>query len=39
LVSQLLDDGFEVLFRHGGSWILDSRGYLVGMDVPEGQYF
>jgi hypothetical protein len=23
-VSQLLDEGFEVLFRPGGSWILDS---------------
>jgi hypothetical protein len=23
-VSQLLDEGFEVLLRPGGSWILDS---------------
>jgi hypothetical protein len=35
-VSQLLDQGFEVLFRPGGSRILDSRGDLVGMVVPEG---
>jgi hypothetical protein len=28
-VSQLLDEGLEVLFRLGGSWILDSRGDLV----------
>jgi hypothetical protein len=28
-VSQLLDEGVEVLFRPGGSWILDSRGDLV----------
>jgi hypothetical protein len=27
-VSQLLDEGFEVLSRPGGSWILDSRGDL-----------
>jgi hypothetical protein len=38
-VSQLLDDGFEVLFRPGGSRILDSRGDLVCMVVPEGQVF
>jgi hypothetical protein len=25
-MSQLLDEGFEVLFQHGGSQILDSRG-------------
>jgi hypothetical protein len=36
-VSQLLDEGFEVLFRPGGSRILDSRGDLVCMVVPEGQ--
>jgi hypothetical protein len=30
-VSQLLDEGFEVLFQHGGSRILDSRGDLVCM--------
>jgi hypothetical protein len=38
-VSQLLDESFEVLFRPGGSRILDSRGYLVCMVVPEGQVF
>jgi hypothetical protein len=38
-VSQLLDEGFEVLFRLGGSQILDSRGDLVCMVVPEGRVF
>jgi hypothetical protein len=38
-VSQLLDEGFEVLFRPDGSRILDSRGDLVCMVVPEGQVF
>jgi hypothetical protein len=38
-VSQLLDEGFEVLFRSGGSRILDSRGDLVCMVVPESQVF
>jgi hypothetical protein len=38
-VSKLLDEGFEVLFRPGGSQILDSRGDLVCMVVPEGQVF
>jgi hypothetical protein len=38
-VSQLLDEGFEVLFRPGGSRILDSRGDLVCMVLPEGQVF
>jgi hypothetical protein len=38
-VSQLLDEGFEVLFWPGGSRILDSRGDLVCMVVPEGQVF
>jgi hypothetical protein len=38
-VSQLLDEGFEVLFRPGGSRILDSRGDLLCMIVPEGQVF
>jgi hypothetical protein len=33
-MSQLLDEGFEVLFRPGGSRILDSRGDLVCMVVP-----
>jgi hypothetical protein len=37
--SQLLDEGFEVLFRLGGSRILDSRGDLICMVVPEGQVF
>jgi hypothetical protein len=38
-VSQLLDEDFEVLFRPGGSRILDSPGDLVCMVVPEGQVF
>jgi hypothetical protein len=38
-VSQLLDEGFEVLFRPGGSRNLDSRGDLVCMLIPEGQVF
>jgi hypothetical protein len=38
-VSQLLDEGFEVLFRHGGSRILDSQVDLVCMVVPKGQVF
>jgi hypothetical protein len=38
-VSQLLDAGFEVLFRPGGSRILDSRGDLVCIVIPEGQVF
>jgi hypothetical protein len=38
-LSQLLDEGFEVLFPPGGSRILDSRGNLVCMVVPEGQVF
>jgi hypothetical protein len=38
-VSQLLDEGFKVLFRPGGSRILDSRGDLVCMVVPEGHVF
>jgi uncharacterized membrane protein len=38
-VSQLLDEGFEVLFQPGDSRILDSRGDLVCMVVPEGQVF
>jgi hypothetical protein len=38
-VSQLLEEGFEVLFRPGGSRILDSRGDLFCMVVPEGQVF
>jgi hypothetical protein len=35
-VSQLLDEGLKVLFRPGGSRILDSRGDLVCMVVPKG---
>jgi hypothetical protein len=38
-VSQLLDEGFEVLFRLGSSRILDSQGDLVCMVVLEGQVF
>jgi hypothetical protein len=38
-VSQLLDEGFEVLFQPGGSRILDSRGDHVCMVIPEGQVF
>jgi hypothetical protein len=38
-VSQLLDEGFKVLFRPGGSRILDSRGDLVCMVIPEGHVF
>jgi hypothetical protein len=38
-VPQLLDEVFEVLFSHGGSHILDSRGDLVCMVIPEGQVF
>jgi hypothetical protein len=38
-VSQLLNEGFEVLFHHGSSRILDSRGDLVCMVVPVGQVF
>jgi hypothetical protein len=38
-VSQLLDEGFEVSFRPGGSRILDSRGDLVCMVIPKGQVF
>jgi hypothetical protein len=38
-VSQLLDESFELLFQPGGSWILDSRGDLVCMVIPEGQVF
>jgi hypothetical protein len=38
-VSQSLDEGFELLFWPGGSRILDSRGDLVCMVVPEGQVF
>jgi hypothetical protein len=37
-VSQLLDEGFEVLFRPGGSRILDSRGDVVCMVVLRVKY-
>jgi hypothetical protein len=36
-VSRLVDEGFDLLFRPGGYRILDSRGDLVCMVVPEGQ--
>jgi hypothetical protein len=36
-VSQLLDEGFEVRFKTGCSRVLDSRGDLVYMIVPEGK--
>jgi hypothetical protein len=35
-VSQLLDEGFEVRFKSGESRLLDSRGDLVCMIIPEG---
>jgi hypothetical protein len=38
-ISQLLDEGFEVRFKTGCSRVLDSRGDLVCMIVPEGQVF
>jgi hypothetical protein len=38
-MSQLLDEGVEVLFRPSGSRILDSRVDLVCMVLPEGQVF
>jgi hypothetical protein len=38
-VSQLLDDGFEVLLRPDGSPILESQGDLVCMIVPECRCF
>jgi hypothetical protein len=38
-MSQLLDEGFEVLFQPEGSRISDSRGDLVCMVVPESQVF
>ena len=37
--SQLLDEGFEVRFKRGASRILDSRGDLVCMIIPEGLVF
>jgi hypothetical protein len=38
-VSQLFDEGFKVLFRPGGSRILDSGGDVVCMLIAEGQVF
>jgi hypothetical protein len=38
-MSQLLDEAFKVLFRPGGSRILDYREDLVCMVIPEGQVF
>jgi hypothetical protein len=38
-VSYLLDEDFEVLFHPVGSRILDSRGDIVCMVIPEGQVF
>jgi hypothetical protein len=36
-VFQFLDEGFEVHFKSGESRLLDSRGDLVCMIIPEGQ--
>jgi hypothetical protein len=38
-MSQLLEEGFEVLFQPGRSRILDSRGDLVCMVVPKVRCF
>jgi hypothetical protein len=38
-VSQWLDEDFEVRFKSGESRLLDSRGDLVCMIIPEGQIF
>jgi hypothetical protein len=38
-VSQLLDDGFEVIFKRGASRVLDSRGDLVCSILPHGRVF
>jgi hypothetical protein len=38
-VSQLLDEGFDVLFRPGGSRILDSRGILSVWSFPRVKCF
>jgi hypothetical protein len=38
-VSQLLDEGFEVLFQPGGSRILDSRGNLSEWSFPRARCF
>ena len=35
----MLDEGFEVRFKSGASRILDSRGDLVCVILPEGQVF
>jgi hypothetical protein len=39
LISQLLDEGFEVRFKEGCSWVLDSRGDLVCWIVPRDRVF
>jgi hypothetical protein len=39
LVSHLLDETFEVLLKSGASQILDARGDLVCVVIPEGQIF
>jgi hypothetical protein len=39
LVSQLLQDGFEVRFKIGLSRVLDSQGNLVCQIVPFGRVF
>jgi hypothetical protein len=39
LSSQLFDEGFELLFQPGGSWIMDSRVDLVCMVEPKVQVF
>jgi hypothetical protein len=38
-VSQLLDEGFEVLFQPGGCWILDSRWTLFVWSFPRVRCF
>ena len=38
-VSQLLEDGFEVIFKRGVSRVLDSRGDLVCRMLPHGRVF
>jgi hypothetical protein len=37
-VSQFLDEGFEVRFKSGESRLLDSRGDLVCMIIPEVRF-
>jgi hypothetical protein len=38
-VYQLLDEGFKVRFKSGESRLLDSRGDIICMIIPEGQIF